>query len=88
VKLHYLPSVGEGYVSDRVGYRVHDTTRIRGVVVVLGRESVDGRETNWFVAVYDHEGHRVPGSGSRSTPSVEQARDVYDAYVNGRRRAA
>jgi hypothetical protein len=30
----------------------------------------------------------MPGSGARSTPLLERARDLFDACVLGRRRAA
>lgn len=82
MNLQYLPQAGPADLwSERVGFRLYDRTYVDDVVIVLGRQTADGREVDWFVAVYDHDGNRVPGTSGVTTPSPGRARDVYESFV-------
>jgi len=89
VILHYLPGWGDDPpAGGALGYKVHDTAWVRDVVVVLGQQTVHGRDSDHFVIVVDHDGRRVEDSGVRTTPSYERARELFDHWVAARRRAA
>lgn len=87
MNLQWLPNQGDVPWSDGRSYTIQDTVWFADGAIVLGRVAMHGKPGDYFVAVYDNEGRRWPGSGARTMPTIDRARDVFDAFVRGRRAA-
>lgn len=84
MQLRVLPDGSRTPLIGRRAYSIERAEAVGDEFVVLGCITVDGREHDWFVGVYDEDGERVDGSGCITTASHERAAEYFAAWVRRR----